>query len=312
MKRKFYIKSIKALAIISLTGILSSCGGDGQNSGNQQVTNSDSTQKEIEQLDPNQTTLVQINSRLFSVPSPIQIAQVIKSVKLPYNRELLNLPSKRQEYTTSFKQALNLGVYGANLGYINIFEQLPDAAAYFAAIRGLSSELGILNTFNEATMKRIEDNNSNKDSLLYIFSTLYRKSDSYLMLNDRNEIGALILAGGFVEGLYLLTHIAHPEEMPKEVQQKIGEQKNPLNNLIELLRPYYGSLSDEYDNFLEQLSELGSIFDNVTIEYTYKPSVTDENNKITTINSTSTTIISKDQIKEIKTRVNALRNFIVN
>ena len=261
-------------------------------------------------LDPNHSALLKFNDRLFNVPSPIQLAGVIQKVQLPYNKELLNDVNKYQNYTTTFKQALNLGIYGANLGYINVFEQLPDAAAYFGAIRALSKELGIMNTFNEETMQRIERNNGNKDSLLYIASIMYRESDQYLMDAERNEVGALILAGGWVESLYLLTHIQSPSEMKPEIQELIGQQKAALNNLIDILRPYYGQSSNDYDSFLENLSELATIFDDIVVKYTFKSVSTDEDKKITIVDSKTETIIDAQHIETISRKIERLRNMI--
>ena len=205
---------------------------------------------------------------------------------------------------------MNLGIYGANLGYINVFEQLPDAAAYFGAIRALSKELGIMNTFNEETMQRIERNNGNKDSLLYIASIMYRESDQYLMDAERNEVGALILAGGWVESLYLLTHIQSPSEMKPEIQELIGQQKAALNNLIDILRPYYGLSSNEYDSFLENLSELAAIFDDIIVKYTFKSVSTDEDKKLTIVDSQTETIIDAQHIETISRKIERLRNMI--
>ncbi|MCQ2973418.1 MAG: hypothetical protein MJ211_01260 [Bacteroidales bacterium] len=302
--------SILSVSVLACT-VLSSCtSGDTNNQQNTQQPK-DSSQKE-EILDPNRGALVKVNNRLFNVPSPIQLASVIKKIDLPYNQELLNRVDKRQNYTTSFKQALNIGIYGANLGYINVFEQLPDAAAYFAAIRTLSQDLGIMNSFNEETMKRIERNNGNKDSLLYIASIMYRESDSYLMNSDRNEVGALIIAGGWVEGLYLLTHIAPAKDLNPEIIEMIGQQKCPLNNLIDLLRPYYGKLTTEYDSFVEELSDLAAIFDDIQIKYTFKPSVTEEDKKITYINSETEAVIDVQHIETISKKIEKLRNKITD
>jgi hypothetical protein len=150
-------------------------------------------------------TIVKINNRLFSIPSPFQVAILVKDNKVAFNKELLNPVQNQINYSTTFKQALNLGVYGADLSYLNIYEQLPDAAGYFAVIKVLSKELGILSTLDENTIKRIEDNSNNKDSLLYILSTIYRDADAYLFNSNRNEVGLLIIAGGWVESLYIMT-----------------------------------------------------------------------------------------------------------
>ena len=299
------------VAVITACIIVQACTPVNNNSGEGAQT-APPPADQTQMLDPNRGALVRFNDRLFNVPSPIQLAGIIQKVQLPYNKELLNSVNKYQNYTTTFKQALNLGIYGANLGYINVFEQLPDAAAYFGAIRTLSKELGIMNTFNEETMKRIERNNGNKDSLLYIASIMYRESDQYLMDAERNEVGALILAGGWVESLYLLTHIQLAKDMKPEIKDLIGQQKSALNNLIDILRPHYGKISNEYDSFLENLSELAAIFDDINVKYTFKSVKTDEANRITIVDSQTETVIDEQHIETISRKSERLRNDITD
>lgn len=293
------------------TGIfLSACAG---NAGGGKNTDVDTSKKEqTAQLDPNKSAIVKINNRLFSVPSPLQLAGFLKELNLPFKKELLSDASARQNYTTSFKQALNTGVYGADLGYINAYDQLPEAAAYFSAVRFLTSELGILNSFNEETISRIEKNSGDKDSLLYIASLIYRESDYYLTNSDRNEIGALIIAGGWAESLYLMTNAGISGGNTKKLCELICEQKYPLNNLIELLRPYYGKLGNvNYDTFLENLSDLAGIFDEINVKYTFRDTKTDENKRLTVINSESNAALEDAQIEVIRTKITKLRNEII-
>jgi len=293
------------------TGIfLSACAG---NAGGGKKTDVDTSKKEqTAQLDPNKSAIVKINNRLFSVPSPLQLAGFLKELNLPFKKELLSDASARQNYTTSFKQALNTGVYGADLGYINAYDQLPEAAAYFSAVRFLTSELGILNSFNEETISRIEKNSGDKDSLLYIASLIYRESDYYLTNSDRNAIGALIIAGGWAESLYLMTNAGISGGNTKKLCELICEQKYPLNNLIELLRPYYGKLNDvNYDTFLENLSDLAGIFDEINVKYTFRDTKTDENKRLTVINSESNAALEDAQIEVIRTKITKLRNEII-
>lgn len=293
------------------TGIfLSACAG---NAGGGKNTDVDTSKKEqTAQLDPNKSAIVKINNRLFSVPSPLQLAGFLKELNLPFKKELLSDASARQNYTTSFKQALNTGVYGADLGYINAYDQLPEAAAYFSAVRFLTSELGILNSFNEETISRIEKNSGDKDSLLYIASLIYRESDYYLTNSDRNEIGALIIAGGWAESLYLMTNAGISGGNTKKLCELICEQKYPLNNLIELLRPYYGKLNNvNYDTFLENLSDLAGIFDEINVKYTFRDTKTDENKRLTVINSESNAALEDAQIEVIRTKITKLRNEII-
>ena len=120
----------------------------------------DSQNDTIDSIEMRNPTLIKINDRLFSVPSPFQVALLVKDNNVPYDKNVLNPIINQANYSTNFKQALNLGIYGADLSYLNIYEQLPDAASYFAVVKILSKELGISSTFDESIMKRIE-NNSN-------------------------------------------------------------------------------------------------------------------------------------------------------
>jgi hypothetical protein len=268
------------------------------------------TSREIDSSFIQNPSIIKVNNRLFSIPSPFQVAILVKDNKVPFNKELLNPIQNQINYSTTFKQALNLGIYGADLSYLNIYEQLPDAAGYFAVVKVLSKELGILSTIDENTLKRIETNNNNKDSLSYILSTVFRDADAYLFNNNRNEIGLLILAGGWVESQYIMTQ-TQSKYNNQEIINRIGDQKHPLDNLIELLRPYYGKISDEYDNFLVSLVDLAAVFDGVVKEYTFEPPTVDVANKTTTVNCKSKTIINEYQLQKITELTANIRKKII-
>ncbi len=271
----------------------------------------DSQNDSIDSVELRNPTLVKINDRLFSVPSPFQVALLVKDHNVPFDKNLLNPVQNQVNYSTNYKQALNLGIYGADLSYLNIYEQLPDAASYFAVVKVLSKELGISSTLDEQLMKRIEDSRNNKDSMLYLLSMVYRDADAYLFNNNRNEIGLLILAGGWLESLYIMTKILKIKGN-QDILNRVGEQKHPLDNVIELLRPYYGNISDEFDVFLEDLVELAAIFDGVELKYTFSEPLVDVENKLTTITSKSKTVIYEYQIQKITEMVDAMRTKIVN
>ncbi len=301
---KTYLKNVKVLLFIFVALLsFSNCNNNEEQ---------DNKENSIDTVDLKNPKIIKINNRLFSVPSPYQVAVLVKNNHVPYNKDLLNPVQNQANYATNFKQALNLGVYGADLSYLNIYEQLPDAASYFAVVKVLSKELNILSTLDDKIMKRIEANNNNKDSLMYIMSTVFRDADAYLFNSGQNEIGVLVIAGGWIESLYIMTKILQQTNNNEEILRRIGEQKYPLDNLIELMRPYYNNISDEYDNFLLQLVDLASVFDGVAIEYTYSKPITDVENKTTTITSTTKTVINEYQIQKITEMVDSIRTGIVN
>jgi len=305
---RILIKPSKTIYIPLISAILLTCLSCNNNS-NKTGENADSNKVEI---DSTAATIVKFNNALFSIPSPYQISLLVKQVNINYNKDFLNPIDRSTKYTSNIKKALNLGIYGADLGYLNIYEQTPNAIRYFAIIKQFSNELGIATAFDKETLKRIETNmeNNNNDSLMYIISNSYRKADSYLKKNDRNNIGVLILAGGWVESLHLMTQIAIQEKNQKEIILRIGEQKHPLDNLIKILSPYYET-SPEFTELLDGLIDLAYEFDGIDVTYTYSEPTIDVKNKLTIINSKSDLVIKDDQLKRISEKAKKIRSKII-
>lgn len=289
------------LGIITIAIVFFSCSGE---------TKDDQIENKISNsIDSNASTLFKFDNTLFSMPSPYEIAFLVKKSNLEYNKGLLNPYNKSYNYITNFDKALNLGIYGSDLGYLTLYEQSSDAIQYFSVIKILSQELNIENAFDKKTVSRIESNIGNKDSLMYIVSTSYRKADQYLKDNNRNDIGVLILAGGWIESTYMLTQLAKQANKP-EILIRIAEQKHPLDNLIKLLSPYYNT-SKEYAELTDQLIDLAYDFDGIDITYTYAPPNVDEQNKLTVINSKSQVNFTDQQLKTITEKLEKIRNNIV-
>ena len=113
------------------------------------------------------TVLLKINNTLFTLPSPYQATYSIKNSDIAFTKSLLNPPDNVSNYTTNFKQAINVGIYGTDLGYLNIYDQIPDVISYFTVIKKLSQELGIHNAIQIDIIDKIEKNIDNQDSLLF-------------------------------------------------------------------------------------------------------------------------------------------------
>lgn len=255
------------------------------------------------------STLVKVENAIFPIPSPWQVAHLIKKIQIPYNESYLNNPNRYQQYTTSFKQAVNLGIYGTDLSYLNIYEKTQEAIVYLGVIRKLSEQLGISESFDGKLFERIEKNIENKDSLIRIISTTYANSDLYLKKNERYDIGALIVAGCWVESLYLMTQIAQ-EHKNREIINRIGEQKHPLDNLVELLTPFYYK-SPEYSKLLDNLIDLAYEFDGIIYSYTYREPIVDVQNKMITINSQSRVVMSEYHLRIISSKIEQIRLSLV-
>lgn len=253
--------------------------------------------------------LIKFESSLFPLPSPYQVAHLVKNLGIPFNENILNKTENQKQYTTSFKQALNLGIYGTNLSYINIYERTPQSISYLNTIKKLTQELGLIPAFNRTFFEGIERNINSKDSLLVMLSRTYRVADTYLRESDRTEIGALILAGGWIESVYILSRLAKSTSN-RELINRLGEQKHPLDNLIEVLTPLYYK-SAEYAELIDMFIDLAYEFDGIIYSYSYKEPKVDVDNKIIYINSQSRVIISEYHLDIISNKIENIRNFMI-
>ncbi len=298
-KKYFNLKNrIFAFSIMALFAV--GCGGD------------DPIKDDIEDpitKDSNENQLLEIDGKVFSIPSPIQTAMLIKNAGANYNKDILNEPSKATNYSTNFKKAINLGIFGADLGYVTMYDQTQDAISYLTAIKSLGDNLGVSSAFDLELVERFEKNIGNQDSLLVLVSDAYKSSDRYLKNNQQNDIGGLILAGGWIESVYFATNTV---EMTgnKEVLRRVGEQKTTLYNLIKLLTPYYSK--PEFTKLVDDLMELNEIYEKVETTYTFVKPTVDAENKMTIINSTTEVNITDEQLKAITEKVMQMRIDIIS
>lgn len=298
MKKNF--KEIKVIISAIIYLLFFSC---------KQETQNDLGKFTEESSDTIQSSVVLFGNTVFSLPSPYEIAYLVKKLNVPYNKEYLNPHNKSHNYVTSIEKALNLGIYGCDLGYLTLYDQSSDAIHYFSVVKLLSQELNIENAFDKKTVERIEANIGNKDSLMIIVSNSYRKADEYLKNNARLDIAALILAGGWIESTYILTQIIK-QHKNQEIINRLGEQKYPLDNLIKILSPFYNQ-SKEIAEITDNLIDLAYDFDGIDVKYTYEPPTIDTANRLTIINSKSEIIINDVQIKLITEKIEKIRKNIV-
>jgi len=302
MAKNYFNFRNQFIAFSTITVLAFGCGSD--ETVKEEV---DTTQNQEE--DTNQSQLMEIDGKVFSIPSPIQTATLIKNSGTNYSKDMLNVPSNVTKYSTNFKKAINLGVYGADLGYVTLYDQTQDAISYLTAIKSIGDDLGVSSAFDMELVERFEKNIGDQDSLLALVSDAYKSSDRYLKNNQQNDVGGLILAGGWIESLYFATNAAEMTNNA-DVIKRVGEQKATLSNLIKLLTPFYSK--PEFTNLVDQLIELDELFSKIEITYTYVKPTVDAQNKTTTINSTTDVNFSDEQLKAITAKTLEIRNELIN
>jgi hypothetical protein len=258
----------------------------------------------------NNTMKVQKTQNVFySIPSPIETSSLLQKAGATYDADFLNPIENVSKYNSTSGKALNLGVYGADLSFTSIFDQTQESMLYLKCTNKLASGLGISGAFGESTISRIEANQENRDSLLQIISDAFWASDSYLKENDRPNTSALIVAGGWVEGLYIATRVAGATKN-EEVVTRIGEQKLSLENLIGMLESC--GKDENIEPVLNDLRGLKSTYDKLKTKSSKTEVSTDPKTKVTTIGGGEGMTVSKEQLAEITKKVEGIRNNIIN
>ena len=252
---------------------------------------------------------IKFGNTLFSLPSPYHLTMMIKEAGTRFNESLLNSVDNNQNYTSLYKKCVNLGVYGADLAYMNIYGQSPLIVNQFSVIKNIANDLDLTSAFNKSLVERVENNVDNTDSLLRIMSNTYRDVDVYLKESQRQREGALVLAGGWIEAMYIMTQLVKETNNDKLVQ-RIGESKQPLENLIKILSPYYAELP-EIGALVDALIELSADFDEVEQHYTYVVPEIDVENRMTIIKSRTTVEVPGSVLTSVTGKVATIRKQII-
>ncbi len=246
-----------------------------------------------------------------NISSPVEMAALLKSTGVPFSQKLLASTDRIDDLNTNFKQALNLGVYGCDLGYLNMYEKTGSVINNMTSIKKLANELRIGQFFDFNTIKRLATNNENLDSLMYISVSSFNHMDEYLRKANRSNISSLIVTGMWVEGMYLAAQVA--KEVPNEhIIDRIATQKLVLNDLILILKNYKGD-----SNFAELVKDIELIkkeYEGVKITYEMgEPEAKEVDGMLIIIQNDKQNVdISDETLNNIITAISDVRNKIIN
>ncbi|MCC7453254.1 MAG: hypothetical protein IT222_03735, partial [Crocinitomix sp.] len=253
MKRN---KIIVSLVGASFAFLVAGCSGSSDESDIQNVT-VDSTD-----LVTADTTLPVVD---YSVPTPNELFEIIKLQGGKQQMNLVNSLENSENYVDVKSKALNFGVYSADVAYLSCFGIGIDFLKYFKKIEELGEELGISGAFDEGVMERIENNEANADSLFMISNDTYYNSYMYLEENQKGVELSLIMAGGYIESLYIITNLVKTYSDTDPIVEKSGDQKVVMENLIDFISQYGDDAS--VADVITDLKSLSEVFEkNMTFE----------------------------------------------
>lgn len=248
------------------------------------------------------------DDKVFSIPSPIQTGYLIKKLNLPFDKTVLSDGSGAESYVTEHKRALNLGIYGTDLAYSSLYGQKNIALNYLGTIDNITDELGLDAAFDASFVKKFEQNTDNEDEMIQLMSQAFKKADNFLKNANRKAVSAKILTGGWIESMYIACQL-NDKKYSEDIKRRVGEQKQSLESIIELLSEYN---QDESNNeLIEQLSDLKISFDKIVVEYEYAAPETDAKKRFTTFHNTSSVDFEESVVIEVTEKLANIRNSII-
>lgn len=288
--------------MLAVVALLAACGGDpptqdtlNANDGLDSTTLSDRMKK--------------TKNIFYNIPSPMETAALLKKAGADYNSKILNDVKNVDKYTAASQQALNLGVYGADLSYASVFNHTQESMFYTSCARKLADRLGVINAFSDSTLELMQTKMNDRDALLDIISETYWNVDAYLKENGRDNISALMIAGGWVEGLYIATQVAASSDSP-ELRQRIAEQKLSLGDLISLLDSY--EVDDERLNAVKaDMNALQALFAEINTG-AGETTVTEENGVTVIGGAAPAATLTDAQLTALRDKAAAIRNTYIN
>lgn len=233
-KKTTMIKTTAYTLLICFAGFMMGCSSSTNSNKSENLAESDSLS--------NATDTIEITNGgipiFYNMYLSVEMSSLFHSIGATYNAKILNPPEKSEIYEVSTDKALNLGVYAVDLSYAKYFDQFEHAGKYLKNMQQLSSELGIPSEKFFLSLKRIENNLANKDSLVKIANDIYKTSEEYLKQNERGNAAALVVSGGWTEAMYIATSLIKKNSDDMELIERIAEQKYSVVDLMTLLKEY--------------------------------------------------------------------------
>jgi hypothetical protein len=245
-----------------------------------------------------------------ALPSPLESAMLIKSADARFEEKLLNPVDNVSGYISNKSMALNLGIYTCDLSFASLYDQTQLIINYMNAAKKMADGLGILDAIDEASIERLEENINNKEVIMEIVGETFMNSNSYLQDNNQPAIAAIVLVGGWIEGLYIATQLIDMKDFNgNKLVSRIIDQKLSIGILINLLENSKGNPA--VDELIVQINQLKTVFDKITI--TAKPiqSEYDKAANVTLLKSEVKTDMTPEVFRELSSAVSQIRNSFV-
>lgn len=246
-----------------------------------------------------------------NISSPVETAALIKRLKVPFDKDLMIPTKAASNFNTNFQKALGLGLYGTDLGYLNMYEKTSEVLSYISVVKDLADGIQVGQFFDFASLKRLATNNESLDSLIVISQQSYNGIDKYLRETNRSSLSIVIVAGVWTEGMYLASRVAQ-QTKSSQMTETVADQKIVIATLLPLLRMY--EQDPNIKDLADKIESLKTLYDQVKITYEKgEPEMKEVNGQITFVQKDKQFIeASPELMDEIMGRIVSMRNEMIS
>jgi hypothetical protein len=246
----------------------------------------------------------------YTLPSPLESAMLIKSAGALFSENLLNPVENTKNYNTNKSMALNLGIYTCDLSFASLYDQTQLIINYMNAAKKMADGLGILEAISDEDINRLEENIHNTDVIMDIVSQTYLNSNSYLEENGQPAIAAIVLTGGWLEGLFISTQLVDMKDFNgNKLVGRIIDQKLSVDILIKLLESSKGHPA--IDELISQVSRVKTVFDKITLTTSPVRPEYDKATNTTVLKSEVKSDLSPEVFQELSKLVAEIRSNLI-
>lgn len=280
MSKKVY------LLVLSAVMLFTSCGGGDK----EEISEKDTLVADLD------TALNENTEEISAVlPSPVAVAEIFANAGIDYKSTLPNSLDNASKYSTTYKKALNFGVYTSDLAFCIVSDKNKEASQYLKVIRNLGNEIGLNQIFdNEDLLIRFDKNLANQDSLTDLMIEIKSRIDDYHESNGESEKTFIYFSGAWLEGMYLG---AISSDKNEKAGKAMSAQFYMLDDILKGLAKVKESSSD-FDELIKQFEELKALYAGLE---TVKAATPDTMYDVT---------LKNEEVKTLATKIIALRTDI--
>lgn len=210
-----------ALILLAIATLLSSCGNK---------------KKQNEELEVKKAEIAHVVSNyVYPLPSSFELMDMLNEIEAAFIIGISNPASDVAKYETEAKQAINLGVYLADISYAAVYQRKQSVQDYLSSSEVLIRKLHVDGSFDENFSSDIANLVDNKDSLISVITDATQNMYGEFHRQGKQDLANLMAAGAWVEAMHLTLIVSDNTPLNANIIKAIIYQHQSLIETIDLL-----------------------------------------------------------------------------